>query len=369
MAENQAYANSSQNQGIKAAILIVAVVIILLFFFPWVSSPIIAQFAGIASYISGQTVSSEFSIPSLAFALFDLMGYSSSSSQSSSLSGAIAMITVIGVSLACIWVWALLDLAISGIAVLSSNKELAFLKRAAILCIVASGSTIVVCLFADLLVKGSMSRASSGLSSYVGITYLSPTVWAWLALALSIVELVLLQVASNNQRVISTISKVSNAAIAVTETSTSSKTFDALYAAYGKAVFEAVKADPALPKIAPKEWSDISAQIEAIEEKKREEERKALAAKILAEERAAARAVEEAKRHAEQQGQFRTIKCPVCAREIDATSKFCPNCGYKRTVTATPVVTRKEEINVCHSCGASLKPGASFCGKCGSRVI
>ncbi len=51
--------------------------------------------------------------------------------------------------------------------------------------------------------------------------------------------------------------------------------------------------------------------------------------------------------------------CPACgARAKEGTSpKFCPECGKPMPVART----------ACSGCGASLTPGAKFCGECGAK--
>lgn len=367
MVEDQTKNIDSQIQGIKVAALLMVAVLMLLFFLPWVSSPLVAQFSGIASYVSGQTVSSELSIPGLFFAGFDLMRYMTSS-QSTVPSSGLGIILIFGITLGCIWAWALIDSVVSGIAVLASGKEPKTMKRASAVCIAASGITIVSCYYVDFFIKGSMSNATSGLSSYVGITYLSPTIWVWLALIVSIAELVLLHFGASDPRVESVVSKISSVTTGTVSALPPQKGIDELYAAYGKAAFEAIKADPALPKIAPKEWAQIDDRIEAENARKLEEERRAAEAKKAEEERKAEAA---AALHQSDQAtdQIKTITCPVCAHEIPAISKFCPNCGHKRTVVVdVQSSSSSNEPRSCHSCGASLRPGASFCAKCGSKV-
>lgn len=391
--DNQANATSSQAQGIKVAVLIMSAVSIVLLFLPWISSPFIAQFAGIASYVSGQTVQSELSIPSLFFVSCDLLNYGNalaqSSSYSSSTATALVDIFIVALLLATVWLWALLDSLISGLVVLSGKKESSFMVRASAVCVSASGATIALSFFIDIAIKGSMSKATSGLSSYVGVAYLSPTFWAWLVLIISIAELVLLKLGPNDPRIASAASKVTDLANGVSSGSSEkynsanrsiAKEIDKLYASYGKAAFEAIKADPALPKIAPKEWSEIDDLIKAEAARKQEEERKAAEAKRLEAERKAEEAKrleEERKSRALESSQVqsggaaskpKSIKCPVCASEMAATSRFCPECGYKRTVVIDEPSSVNREPELCHACGAPLKPGASFCGKCGNKV-
>lgn len=49
--------------------------------------------------------------------------------------------------------------------------------------------------------------------------------------------------------------------------------------------------------------------------------------------------------------------CPSCGCSNDGSSSFCMACG-----------TRRPERTTCE-CGAPIKPGTSFCGRCGRRLV
>lgn len=55
-----------------------------------------------------------------------------------------------------------------------------------------------------------------------------------------------------------------------------------------------------------------------------------------------------------QSGQDRK-ECPSCHKQIAASAKFCPECGYNCSV------------QLCE-CGHKLEPGSKFCPECGRRV-
>ena len=50
-----------------------------------------------------------------------------------------------------------------------------------------------------------------------------------------------------------------------------------------------------------------------------------------------------------------TTKCPGCKADVDTSRKFCPNCGNCMHV-------------LCAQCGAAFRPGANFCGSCGTKL-
>jgi len=50
-----------------------------------------------------------------------------------------------------------------------------------------------------------------------------------------------------------------------------------------------------------------------------------------------------------------TIACPGCGKQINATNKFCPECG-------APIKTQ------CPKCGSKFKAGTKFCPECGEKV-
>ncbi|MBQ8292850.1 MAG: SPFH domain-containing protein [Bacilli bacterium] len=52
-----------------------------------------------------------------------------------------------------------------------------------------------------------------------------------------------------------------------------------------------------------------------------------------------------------------TKKCPKCASEVAATSKFCPECGEKLPVN-----------KFCPECGKEVNAGAKFCPECGNKL-
>ncbi len=52
--------------------------------------------------------------------------------------------------------------------------------------------------------------------------------------------------------------------------------------------------------------------------------------------------------------------CPNCRQEIEASSKFCGNCGAHIESHLVGLT--------CPECGSPLLPGAEFCPECGARV-
>ncbi len=58
------------------------------------------------------------------------------------------------------------------------------------------------------------------------------------------------------------------------------------------------------------------------------------------------------------------VRCPKCGTEVDAGTKFCPQCG----ATLTPPVPPAQPT-VCLKCGAKLPGGAKFCPACGEKIV
>jgi membrane protease subunit (stomatin/prohibitin family) len=56
-------------------------------------------------------------------------------------------------------------------------------------------------------------------------------------------------------------------------------------------------------------------------------------------------------------GQVEKVACPKCQSQIDATVRYCPQCGHQ--------VIRE---NTCPQCGKNLPTKARFCMFCGTRV-
>lgn len=56
------------------------------------------------------------------------------------------------------------------------------------------------------------------------------------------------------------------------------------------------------------------------------------------------------------------MKCTKCGFELKPGAKFCGKCGTFVAVSSSTTVV------CCPSCGADLKPGAKFCGKCGTPI-
>jgi RNA polymerase subunit RPABC4/transcription elongation factor Spt4 len=54
------------------------------------------------------------------------------------------------------------------------------------------------------------------------------------------------------------------------------------------------------------------------------------------------------------------IRCPKCNTLVNATAKFCPQCGAQITLPPAP--------EVCPKCGAKLPSGAKFCPDCGQKI-
>ena len=51
------------------------------------------------------------------------------------------------------------------------------------------------------------------------------------------------------------------------------------------------------------------------------------------------------------------ITCPNCHAQVNAGSKFCPECGFN--MASKPV---------CPTCGQEVAPGAKFCASCGAKL-
>ena len=79
------------------------------------------------------------------------------------------------------------------------------------------------------------------------------------------------------------------------------------------------------------------------------------------------------------------MKCPACGNDIADDAKHCPQCGkyisknapeFNAGETAAepaaePAVSKSvsgSEERLCSCCQTPLKPGASFCGKCGASI-
>ena len=64
------------------------------------------------------------------------------------------------------------------------------------------------------------------------------------------------------------------------------------------------------------------------------------------------------------------MKCPNCQTENPDLAKFCKGCGSKLEAPAMPITPLAQNPTLsCKSCGATLKPGAKFCAKCGTNVV
>lgn len=50
--------------------------------------------------------------------------------------------------------------------------------------------------------------------------------------------------------------------------------------------------------------------------------------------------------------------CSGCGNPMDASAKFCPNCGKQRPV-----------VKFCPECGTEATPGSKFCANCGNKLI
>jgi hypothetical protein len=63
-------------------------------------------------------------------------------------------------------------------------------------------------------------------------------------------------------------------------------------------------------------------------------------------------------------------KCARCGRELNGTDAFCPGCGAPVTpaVEARPVSNAVPDA-ACPNCGNPVRAGATFCARCGQRLI
>lgn len=64
------------------------------------------------------------------------------------------------------------------------------------------------------------------------------------------------------------------------------------------------------------------------------------------------------------------IICKTCAKEIPASSLFCPNCGTKVEAAEEDQAAKEEapKENVCPQCGNKINPEAVFCTQCGFHL-
>ena len=60
------------------------------------------------------------------------------------------------------------------------------------------------------------------------------------------------------------------------------------------------------------------------------------------------------------------IICEKCNKEIDDTTKQCPNCGYKNKLDLD-LYLKVKECNKCPKCGNKISKNDSFCTKCGYK--
>ncbi len=60
------------------------------------------------------------------------------------------------------------------------------------------------------------------------------------------------------------------------------------------------------------------------------------------------------------------IICEECNKEIDDTTKQCPNCGYKNKLDLD-LYLKVKECNKCPKCGNKISKNDSFCTKCGYK--
>lgn len=60
------------------------------------------------------------------------------------------------------------------------------------------------------------------------------------------------------------------------------------------------------------------------------------------------------------------IICEECKKEIDDTTKQCPNCGYKNKLDLD-LYLKVKECNKCPNCGNKISKNDRFCTKCGYK--
>jgi len=61
------------------------------------------------------------------------------------------------------------------------------------------------------------------------------------------------------------------------------------------------------------------------------------------------------------------MRCPNCGCEYQPGAKFCPACGARLSVAATPAAISPVKA-VCPACGLENAPGVKFCKSCGAGI-
>ena len=62
------------------------------------------------------------------------------------------------------------------------------------------------------------------------------------------------------------------------------------------------------------------------------------------------------------------MRCPQCAAELPAGSRFCTNCGYKFPEAEQAPQSAAPKAAFCSNCGTPAVPGSAFCSNCGSKM-
>ncbi len=62
-------------------------------------------------------------------------------------------------------------------------------------------------------------------------------------------------------------------------------------------------------------------------------------------------------------------KCGRCGRELNSVDAFCPGCGAPVAVVEVKPSASSTSNSACPKCGNPLRAGATFCGRCGQRLV
>ena len=62
------------------------------------------------------------------------------------------------------------------------------------------------------------------------------------------------------------------------------------------------------------------------------------------------------------------MRCPQCATELPANSRFCTGCGYKFQAAEEAPQSTAQKPAFCSNCGTPTTPGSAFCSNCGSKI-
>ena len=227
----------------KASIVMMAICLVLLFF-PWITIPILDTVNSIYSTLTGNAASSEYTIPELIFTVVSLVQFADSTFASLGIPVIITVAVVAGILIA-LWMFPFVYGIFTAVRVFRGKMKPQYMAKGFLFLAIASISTIVLAYVGNIACIAVLYNATSGLSYYIDLNFLGSTIWPWFVAILAIAAYRMLRKDADDSVIGNAVNrahdKLEDAGVIKTKDASQKEIakLDKLYAAYGKAAYEA----------------------------------------------------------------------------------------------------------------------------------